>query len=214
MPIYKLSDDNFDLVGRQKKTLVINVPGVILVFFKMNGCPGCETFQPILERLAGIDTRLNYGVINISDNKKVVQKSRETDKTVINTVPFIIFFVDGRPKAIYRGKRNVSSIQSFIGKMLSGPRSAPSFMPAGERSYTQPGHAGFSGHQPISPGGKAWMPEGLKKPSSMSGVVKGHSSYAQLGDLEDEDDQKLLIPAEVTPHNLPWESRKYDSLGE
>jgi len=219
MPIFELRTENFQVVGRGKKNLNINVPGIVLVFFKMDGCAGCMNFQPTFERLAKVDSRISYGVINISAHRDVARMSQSTT-TQIKSVPFIMIYVNTRPKAIYRGKRNITSIQSFIGKILESSNASSPFMPptggSGGYSYsTKPGHAGYSGHQPAAPGGsRVWMPEGMKKTPKLGGIVKGHNPYAQLGDVEDEDDQKLLVPAEVTPHNLPWESHEYSGLGE
>lgn len=186
MPIYQLREENFRLVGHSKKSLVINVPGVVLVFFKMARCDGCRDFTPIFERLAGTDTRLKYAVVNLDDNRNVVKMSHSST-TPIQTVPYILMYVDTKPKAIYKGKRDIPSLQSFIGKFLS--QSSSSFMPS--RGYPTP-----------PPKERVWMPEGLKEPAGSR-----QSPYAQLGGVEEEDDEKLKLPADITPYNFPWESK-------
>lgn len=228
MSVHQLSAQNFQVVGRQQKTLNINLPGRILVFFKMAGCPGCAAFEPIFYQLAGEERRVNYALIDLTDSRSVVEMSRSTS-TPIQTVPFIMLYVDGNPFAKYTGKKNTPALKSFIGKALASfPSTASSqggFMPQqppaanpgmyGSGGYHHPamapqrGQSGFS-QQPgpqQSQQGKVYMPE-IGKTPSLQGIVKGDgtSQYAYLNDLDEEDEEKLRLPGQVTPHNVPWES--------
>jgi len=44
----------------------------------------------------------------------------------------------------------------------------------------------------------------------MKNVLQG--KYERLGEVDEEDDSKFLIPTEVTPHNKPWDNN-YKKMG-
>jgi hypothetical protein len=81
----------------------------------------------------------------------------------------------------------------------------------GSGGYSHPaiaprqGQAGYS--QARNSGEKYYAPE-IDKGPNMRGVLKGdqNSQYAHLNDIDEEDEEKMLIPKQVTPHNVPWES--------
>ena len=227
MSVQNLTSQNFQVVGRSRQTLNINLDGYVLVFFKMDGCTGCAAFEPQFYQLANAERGINYAVANLSSNREIIAMSRTTS-TSIQTVPYIVLYVNGSPFAKYNGKKNVQALRSFIKKALSqAPASQSSFVPRqqpapgaqpgmyGSGSYQHPqmapaqGHAGYNqAQQP----GKVWMPEMEKKPS-MSGALRGgESQYAHLNDIDEEDEERLLLPGQVTPHNVPWESN-YRKVG-
>jgi len=236
MSVHQLTSQNFQVVGRSRQTLNINAPGNVLVFFKMDGCPGCAAFEPIFYQLAGQERRVNYAVANLTNCREVISMSRSTT-TPIQTVPFIILYVNGSPFAKYNGKKNIPALKSFVGKALakapSGPSSPPQggFMPQqappqqrgmyGSGGYQHPqmaprrGQSGYNQqHGPQqADGGRVWMPE-MDKAPSLTGIVKGDGSsqYAYLNDLDEEDEERLLLPGQVTPHNVPWEGA-YKRMG-
>ncbi len=217
MSLHQLTTQNFHLVGRQRKTLNINLQGNVLVFFKMQGCVGCNAFEPVFYQLAGIEKRINYGMVDLTPNRNVINMSRQTN-TPIQAVPSLIFYINGRPHAKYNGKKNIQALRGFIAKALQsapppvvhqgggadrGSHQSDAFMP---RQGYQPQQ--YPGSQP-----KVHMPEGLKSPS-MQGIVKGggRSNYAYLNPVDEEDEEKLEMPEHVTPHNMPWESG-YKKIG-
>ena len=232
MSVHQLTSQNFSISGRtQKKFLNINLPGAVLVFFKMDSCPGCNSFDPIFHQLAREEVRINYAVINLTSFRDVVTMSRQST-TPIASVPLLLFFINGGPHAKYNGKKHITPMKSFINKALQSappPSSVPTqgFMPSaqgggyGGGGYTQSsqgpqqGHAGYSQHG--APNGnqpKTHMPE-IGNAPNMKGVIKGtsgSSSYSYLNDVEEDDDDKLLTPTQVTPYNVPWEThyRKID----
>ncbi len=236
MSIHKLTPQNFRIVGHNHKTLNIDIPGNVLVFFKMEGCPGCTAFEPIFYQLARDERRINYGVTNLTNARDVIAMSRSTS-TPIKTVPFLILYMSGRPFAKYIGKKNILAMKSFISKALfqvqtPSSQSQNGFMPQqalpqqhgmyGSGGYRHPqmtpqqGQAGFNrqGGSQQSSQGNFWMPE-IGKTPSLQGVVKnnGANNYAYLNDLDEEDETKLKLPNHVTPHNVPWESSNYKRLG-
>lgn len=217
--IQQLNTHNFMILGRQTKTLGTNIPGNMLVLFKMTNCQNCATFEPIFVELANSDRRVSYGIANISNNTEIVKMSRETS-TPIAAVPFLILYINGRPHAKFNGTKSVSNLQTFITKALQNIGSAPQPPPGAQNqqfmgqstnmyggynvaktSYGMvPGHAGPT-HPQQQQRENYWKPE-IGNAPSMNGVIRGNMLGPQV---EDEDDNKLLIPDTVVPYNTPWE---------
>ena len=177
---------------------------------------------------------MTCAIINLTGARDVISMSRLTS-TPIQTVPSIMLYFNGRPLAKFTGKKNVPALQSFITKALqhapqttmkAPPPSQGGFMPQqhgmyGSGGYHHPQLAPQQGQSGINQQGgphqsgrsKFWMPE-IGKAPSLNGVVKGDGTnqYAYLNDLDEEDEQQLLLPGQVTPHNVPWESN-YKRLG-
>lgn len=231
MSVTQLSSRDFYLAGRRKKTLNISLSGNVLVFFKMPGCQGCRAFEPIFYQLFQNDKRVTYAVCDIAINKEVPQLSRQTNNP-IQAVPWIFFYSDGYPVARFKGKKNIPSIQAFVGKALQEAqnrrrRTQSNFVPqqsqqGGNMYNGQYGQSHTGGYQGGNQGGrgnpnKYWKPE-IGKTPKMGGIVKGGggaSQYSYLGnEVEEEDDIKALMPDNVTPHNKPWQSeyRKVSSF--
>lgn len=227
MTIYSLTSANFELSGFQRKTLdIVNVPGVILVFFKTTSCEGCRAVTPIFDELSQVEKSINYGVIYVDQYREVVALSRQTTAP-ITVVPFFILYIDGKPLAKYKGNKDVTSMRSFIVRALQS-RPPPNVSYSTPVSHNPPppargggmyGSGGYSHPQmnPNNDGGynntsmrgnqpSYHMPEMGNAPN-VKDVVRGPTSqYAYLNDVEEEDEEKLLVPQLVTPHNVPWES--------
>jgi hypothetical protein len=154
-------------------------------------------------------------------------------------VPFILLYIEGKPIAIFKGKKNVPAMRSFIFKAIeqhgsqeSYSTQQSSFVPEqqsrggggmyGSGGYSHPQiapghHAGYNRQQAIAHSqreeGKNYYQPDIDKTPNMRGALKGsQSQYAHLNDIEEEDDNKLQTPAQVTPHNVPWES-SYKKIG-
>jgi len=184
MNIIPLTFRNFYIAGRQKKTLNINQNGIILVFFKMDNCPGCKSFTPLFYNLASQDRNIRYAVINLTQHRQVIQLSRST-VTSIQSVPLIILYNNGAPFAQFTGKKNIPSILKFI-QTCSGmiKEKSQSYAPQQQGYY----------------------------PQQQSQQPSANYAYAD-NEVEEDDDEKLNVPNEVTPHNTPWENgyKKVDS---
>lgn len=231
MSIVQLYPGNFKLVGRQRKTMNISQPGVVLCLFTMDGCRGCEAVEPIYRTLAGLEPKIKYAICNLTNARDVISMSHQT-KTQIQKVPCIIMYVDGRPHARFTGDKNIPSLRSFINNALAAaPRQQQEFVqqPQGNM-YAGGGSQGYSqqppgsqmpaqyrqqqGQQQGQEKDKFWMPE-LGKTPTMTGALRnagGGTQYAYLGTVDDEDEDKLLVPDQVIPHNEPWMSQ-YKRIG-
>lgn len=212
--IRPLTSRNFIVVGSRQKTLGIDLPGNVLVFFKMAGCNNCKLFEPVFADLSNQESRVEHAILDVTQNKEVVIWSRETS-TPIQAVPVLILYINGRPHAKFNGTKNIPSVQNFITKALqsqgtSAPTQQTQFMASPAAAAAAGRGGGMYGSAPSAAQanashqqGKPWMPE-IGTAPSMKGIVKG--AGAPRGFVEDEEDQHLLIPDSVVPHNRPWEA--------
>jgi hypothetical protein len=226
MPVERLQTKNFSVLGQRQKALAINLPGIYLILFKSKDCDYSKAFEPTFHQLSVQDTRIGYGVVELSQNKDVVLMSRQTT-TPINGTPQLILYMDRVPKMKFNGTKDVPSLHNFISKALmtasettAPPQQNGQFMQPnmyGNNQYPTVG-AGQAGYNPRSGGGvppggpgaqKYYLPE-IGTTPSMTGMLKSGpgGGYANLGGVEDEDeaDSKMIIPDTVTPYNTPWVS--------
>lgn len=230
MPIHSLLSSNFSVVGRPgQKAMMINVPGVMLVLFEQNGCNSCAAFKPIFAQLANAETRISYGIINVSQFRDVIVMSRDTT-TPIQGTPTLILYISGRPHTRFNGAKNLNSVREFINKSLQevppsaghstyarSPEPAPTNMYGG---FAAPpaaipvgapaqGSAGFATARTAQASNRTWQPE-IGNAPSLQNMLKG--SAAKSPSMDDDDEQTLMTPVTVTPYNSPWDN-EYARLG-
>ena len=236
MSIAQLYPGNFKLIGRQRKTMNISLPGNVLVFYKMQECQGCQAVEPIFHQLANVEHRVKYAICDLTNARDVIAMSHQT-KTQIQKVPHIILYINGRPHARFRGDKNVPMLRSFIAKALAQAptqqqqgfmQQQPGNMYGGGGgnynqqqidSQTPPQYQRQQQQQQQGQGqgqgkDKFWMPD-IQKAPTMTGALRDGGSgtrYAYLGNVDDEDEDKLLVPDQVIPHNEPWMSQ-YKKIG-
>ncbi|HMP31045.1 MAG TPA: thioredoxin family protein [Saprospiraceae bacterium] len=196
-----LTAQNFVFIGNKNKSLGINVDGNVLVYFKINGDPNCNVFDPVFSQLAAKENRAMLAILDIQQNSNVYRMSKETS-TPLQAVPLLILYVNGRPHAKFNGTKNLGSLQGFITKALSATAAAPKTVPS-TFMPSQNMYGGGQGSQYQQPQ-KGWNPE-IGKPPSLKGVIKGGGGYMNGNNVEEEDEHKLMIPDTVIPHNTPWE---------
>ena len=235
MSIVQLYSGNFNLVGRQRKTMNISHPGFVLVLFIMQSCRGCQAVEPIFQQLARKDNRVKYAICDLTNARDIITMSHQT-KCQIQKVPFIVLYANHRPHARFRGDKNIPSLESFIGNALAvAPQQQQEFvqqqsqgnmyggrdqsfnqqppssqMSAQYQRQQQERYQGGQGQNQSQGKDKFWMPE-LGKAPTMTGALRGGSGgsekYAYLGTVDDETEDKLLVPDQVIPHNEPWMSQ-------
>jgi hypothetical protein len=197
-----LSHKNFSLIGTKNKALGITLPGLVLVYFKIEGDENCIPFDPVFKELRRIDTRVKYGILDLNQNKNVVAWSRETS-TPINVVPLLILYINGLPHAKFAGNRNVKSVQQIITDALrtqnnNGPRNGNG---NGNNNMYDTGNSDED-----TSNRKTFMPEIGRAPSMKGALKNGGGGGNNYNSIEDDDDPKLTLPPTVIPWNVPWES--------
>lgn len=234
--IKQLNLGNFQIHGRQKKTLITNVPGLCVVFFEMTNCEGCADFKPIFTQYAHTEGRINtFATCNVTGpNRQIAEMSKGTTSP-ISTVPHVLLYNNGYPFARFTGRKTIQGLQSFIDRALQElPANETNIEP--EYSAEQPAYyrppqqplgnqtlkgnkgakgppAGMYGGPGPGNGGKPWMPELASSPNIGNAVRGGTQGYQTLGMVEEQDEMILALPEAITPHNTPWESI-YKEMGQ
>ena len=107
------SKDFFVSKGSKGNILCTKIPGISLILFYSTQCTYCHSLIPIFKKLPGSIGGCIFGIVNISNNKKCVEMSKNTI-VPIEYVPMIIIYIDGKPYMEYKRDRNMSSIQNFV----------------------------------------------------------------------------------------------------
>jgi thiol-disulfide isomerase/thioredoxin len=183
--------------------MTTSVPGTVLIMFKMPNCPGCQALEPIFLQLANKQRNIGYAVADVSKYRDITIMSQKAgDQTQITAVPKLIIYSGGLPSAVYTGTKNLPSLESFIAKYLQHQSSKPQAGQANSQTFVR----APQGPQPKNGNNKTYMPEfgNTNMPKT--------SQYMRLGGVDEEDESRLLIPDQVTPHNAPWQNL-YKTLG-
>ena len=186
-----LSTEHFNIQGKQKKTLVVSLQGNVLVVFVSPNCQGCEQLYPILSKLESVDQRVKYASINTAKNKDVIRLSRESS-TPIQYTPTLIFYSDGKPFALFKGTKNITSLQSFITKAIEGcGTTTPSKQKGMNSAY----------HNSMPKSGRKHAEE--KYLPDFGRNYKGKEVV-----IPDDEEHQLQLPPNVIPYNMAWENGK------
>src|SRR5271169_5817211 len=101
--IYKLRTDDFDvqLGAKRQPILCTGIKGFALVMFWSPSCPISNRIEPQFRRLPQIiPSRVKFGLLNINENQGIISLSNRTIAPITG-VPYIVFYVDGRPILSY-----------------------------------------------------------------------------------------------------------------
>ena len=93
--------------------LCINQDGLSLVLFYSTKCDHCHNLIPIFKQLPNIVSGCNFAMINVTNNKQVVQMSKNT-VAPLTYVPYIVLYVNGKPFMRYDGPHDINELQRFV----------------------------------------------------------------------------------------------------
>lgn len=161
-----------------------------MVFFKITGDENCLTFDPVFAKFSTTDPSIVCAVLDVKNNPEVTKNARNSS-TPITGVPTLLLYINGNPHAKYGGSRNLQSIQAFVNKALESTRP-----PAQTNIYGGPG-------APSDPRFSN-MPD-IGKAPSMKRVLKA-DPRSNPNFVDEDRDEKLMVPDSVTPWNVPWET--------
>lgn len=197
--VVQLDDQSFFLdssAGGSKPTLKLRIGGAVLVMFTMPKCRGCNTFKPKFFEIASTHPRINFALCDLSNVKNLVGKSRAST-TPLQSVPTLILYAEGVPRAKFKGSMQIPSVESFIAKGLGAISTNQPSYPAPRSSHAMAPPSAQQ-HTLIAP------PQ--PNPTKFAGNRQDNSSYASLGNPEEDDDSCLLMPHGICPYNQPWSS--------
>ena len=122
-----LSSDDFHIAEGQKGKILCNsIKGFSIVLFYSTQCVHCQSLIPIFKHLPNTVAGFQFGMINVSVNKNVVMMAKQTIAP-ITFVPYIVFFVDGKPFMKYSGPYEMSEIRRFIIEVAENLRTKQKF---------------------------------------------------------------------------------------
>ena len=109
-----LSSDDFSInTGNKGNIMCHGIPGFSLVLFYSTSCQHCRTLIPIFKKLPGSIGGCQFGMINVSTNKKCIIMSQSTIAP-IKFVPYIILYIQGKPFMRYNGPHKQSELIRFV----------------------------------------------------------------------------------------------------
>lgn len=109
-----LSSEDFTVQrGTKGNILCHRIPQFSLILFYSTRCPHCKSLIPIFKNLPGTIDGCQFGMINVSTNKKAIMMSRETIAP-IKVVPYIMLFYNGKPHMRYQGPYTGKEIAKFV----------------------------------------------------------------------------------------------------
>ena len=113
-----LSSEDFQISDTPNgKLLNCNVnQGLCLVLFYSNQCVHSQRALPIFKRLPQAIHGCSFGLLNVSNNARVVHISKQT-LAPITYVPLIFLYMNGQPCYKYKGNMDIREIQNFILQM-------------------------------------------------------------------------------------------------
>lgn len=109
-----LSSDDFNVSkGAKGNILCHSIKGISLILFYSVQCKHCTTLIPIFKKLPGSIEGCQFGMINVSSNKRCVSMSKDTISP-ITYVPNCILYINGNPFMRYNGPHDGNEIRRFV----------------------------------------------------------------------------------------------------
>ena len=99
--------------GTRGAVLANHIKGLSIAMFWSPGCKISVALEPHFRRLPQIFNNVKCLMLNINDNKNVIELSRQTIAP-IDFVPYIVFYVNGRPFLQYDDEPNFEKLANFI----------------------------------------------------------------------------------------------------
>ena len=116
MSILFLGSEDFTLATNSKGDgyILCNfIPNYSLILFYSKQCQHCQNLIPIFKMLPGSISGCQFGMVNVGQNKKLINESKKTILP-IEFVPLIVLYIHGKPHMIYQGPHDVNEIKRFI----------------------------------------------------------------------------------------------------
>ena len=123
-----LSEDYFKIVNTPKgDALGTTIRGISLILFYSTQCPYCEPFIPVFKKLPGTVGGCQFGMINISTNRSIVEKSKNTIMP-LTYVPYIVLYSNGNPIVSYDGPPNEQELKNFVMTIVQSNQAKQQFI--------------------------------------------------------------------------------------
>ena len=118
--------------GNKGPILCNNIKGLSLVLYWSPGCKICKILEPQYRKLPQVINGCKICSMNINENQQIIKLSKETIAP-IDFVPYIVFYVNGRPFLQYDDKADLNKIINFINYSMKLVESKKSFIDKGAK---------------------------------------------------------------------------------
>ena len=95
-------------------------------------CQICVNLEPLFRRLPQFVSNCKFCVLNINENQNVIAMSRQTIAP-IEFVPYIVFYVNGRPFLQYDDESNIDKLINFVQYAMKLIESKKTFIEKGAK---------------------------------------------------------------------------------
>jgi hypothetical protein len=146
--LFLTSEDFIISKGDKGDIMSHGIPGFSLILFYSTQCSHCQSLIPIFKRLPGTIGGCQFGMINVSTNKKCIQLSNMT-VSPIKFVPYIILYVNGRPFMRYNGPYDINEITRFVIEVSKKLQAKQSFTNENVKEDPKGGIPEYSIGQPL-----------------------------------------------------------------
>lgn len=114
MSLLFLSTDDFGLEQTENGDVLYHeIRGFSLILYYSTQCEYCQRIIPIFKRLPELINGCQFGMVNVSMNKTLIQMSLNSSSP-IRYVPLLILYINGRPHMRYEGPHEENDIRRFI----------------------------------------------------------------------------------------------------
>lgn len=131
------TSDDFHIKKMEPGNLLCHdITGFSLILFYSTQCGHCQKIIPHFKQLPGSVNGCQFGMLNVSKNKKIIGLS-QSSIAPISYVPYIIFYANGIPYMRYDGANDIASIRNFVLEMASKLQNKTNFTKKVEGSSQQ-----------------------------------------------------------------------------
>ena len=131
--ILRLRTDDFTVSTGTKGPILCNgIKGLSLVMFYSPLCKICEDLLPKFKHLPQIINGCKFCILSINENQGIISLSRQTISP-IEFVPYIIFYVNGRPFLQYDDDATLEKLVGFLQYSMKLVETKKSFIDKGAR---------------------------------------------------------------------------------
>lgn len=124
-----LTEDYFKIATNKKgeDILATTMRGISLILFYSTQCPYCEPFIPIFKKLPGTVGGCQFGMVNISTNRSIVEKSKNTIMP-LEYVPYVVLYTNGQPLVSYDGPADEQELKNFVMSIVQSNQAKQQFI--------------------------------------------------------------------------------------
>ena len=129
--IIRLRTEDFTIEqGSRGAILGTQIKGLSVAMFWSPGCRICAQLEPQFRQLPQLFKNVKFLLLNINENKNIIELSKQTIAP-IEFVPYIVFYVNGRPFLQYDDELVFEKLISFIRYTIKLVETKKSFVDKG-----------------------------------------------------------------------------------